>query len=1033
MLSKPKMAVFICGIHYYEQYKNNNANKIIDVDFREYYQNIKSKFMDFFSKKYDIDIFISSNESKISDELNVYYSPKICHLRNIGKRASRILKIIELFNEYTKEHNINYDLIGILRFDIYFMENFNNIVLDNFNIVSILEIPNSVDDNVHIFPAYYLSKFYDIIKKVVEANPNICNLHNLRDIFEENFNVNYLENGNCFVRNLNFFKLCYNFEFIMNKTIFTENVKYTNTNNKNINMMIKNDVIYLNKTCQEKCQYAWIGYHIKHLGTYNISFEMLSNINLTNFNFIKTHNPEKYHCHNAQILALTWTKINITITLTSDDELLCFIFDLFMYCINVQFKNITIIKDNCNLNGIILNQLIDIDCQLLYKSGSVNLLLENKNDKNDKNIVKTNNEIFDKNIYLITKKQTNEIKPFLWFGYNILLEKITNKLSFDIMFLNKVPHANGNFCVKTHDPIQKYYLWLNECKINEYTTINLELCINKKEQLIIFIMDDLLDRCLFRIKNIHIKTDDKTINFISFFTQGYNKDKCLNLTESYSLYKNTITNYVDTTKFYRAEELKNNKDTEYLVKEFPDEPIHNAKTNLIGYLRWKPYIILETLKKSNYNDIIYYRDCNVKKYPEILEGIHETALLLNKLLLSEDIFFPIENNIKLKGHVKSEIFEYMKLNKKNYLEKYLLNASVIICRKSDLTIKFMEEWLELCKNDDLISSNYCPLIQNKNFKWNTQEQSIMNMLAYNFIDNNLLNYTFPNFRFIDRKISLQSIKKMPKIAILLAGEMRNFDNPNIISNNFDNLLGKYDCDLFISTWNKRGYSGYHGTIEYKPYNLNPISKEYIEDTYTNIKGINIEDYDVWYNNLNTNLKLFIKKGFKCGNKIIKATSFPQLYKIWDANRIKTEFEIKNNFKYDLVIRMRSDMCILETIPDEYLNDFFEKKIDDNEFKLNYKIWNLNPSKIFYPNRIYDIFFYGNSDSMNMLCNTWIYILEFINYPYDNGLEKIDCCRLLYICCVVYSIDVIDIKRCIGDIYRDEPFEQYINKIKCEYN
>ena len=70
----------------------------------------------------------------------------------------------------------------------------------------------------------------------------------------------------------------------------------------------------------------------------------------------------------------------------------------------------------------------------------------------------------------------------------------------------------------------------------------------------------------------------------------------------------TPTTMPTATYFYTADELKSNLETSYLVKEYENEPEYNLKTNLIGYLRWKPYIILKTLLESNEGDIIYYRD-----------------------------------------------------------------------------------------------------------------------------------------------------------------------------------------------------------------------------------------------------------------------------------------------------------------------------------------------------------------------------------------------------------------------------------------
>jgi hypothetical protein len=139
--------------------------------------------------------------------------------------------------------------------------------------------------------------------------------------------------------------------------------------------------------------------------------------------------------------------------------------------------------------------------------------------------------------------------------------------------------------------------------------------------------------------------------------------------------------------------------------------------------------------------------------------------------------------------------------------------------------------------------------------------------------------------------------------------------------------------------------------------------------------------------------------------------------------MKNEYEKQNNFTYDIVFRYRPDMCLVEKIPEKHIN-----KIDDNT------IYTLNPPKIYYPNRVYDIFFYGSSKSMNILVEkAWLDIITYIFDSFDNGLPVVDSCRILYLGCIRNSLKVNEIDRCIGDIYRDEPMNEYVNKILYKFN
>ena len=159
-----------------------------------------------------------------------------------------------------------------------------------------------------------------------------------------------------------------------------------------------------------------------------------------------------------------------------------------------------------------------------------------------------------------------------------------------------------------------------------------------------------------------------------------------------------------------------------------------SKYCYFGNFAWKPLIILYMLNKSNDNDIILYRDINFNKYPNVLNGNDNYIKLIDKIMKNTDLFVPIENypDIKYKNHVKKEIFEYFDCYNNDYLESYLHNASIIICRKNNKTINFIKEWLYYCGIERLISDNLY-IKQHKDFRWCTQDQSILNILLKKII------------------------------------------------------------------------------------------------------------------------------------------------------------------------------------------------------------------------------------------------------------------------------------------------------------
>lgn len=72
--------------------------------------------------------------------------------------------------------------------------------------------------------------------------------------------------------------------------------------------------------------------------------------------------------------------------------------------------------------------------------------------------------------------------------------------------------------------------------------------------------------------------------------------------------------------------------------------------------------------------------------------------------------------------------------------------------------------------------------------------------------------------------------------------------------------------------------------------------------------------------------------------------------------------------------------------------------------------------MYYPNRIYDVLFYGNSSTMDNICSAYNKFPELVYDSFDNGLNNRDCCRILKVLSNRFNMNVVD-RPIIGDIYR----------------
>jgi hypothetical protein len=242
-----------------------------------------------------------------------------------------------------------------------------------------------------------------------------------------------------------------------------------------------------------------------------------------------------------------------------------------------------------------------------------------------------------------------------------------------------------------------------------------------------------------------------------------------------------------------------------------------------------------------------------------------------------------------------------------------------------------------------------------------------------------------------------------RIALLLCGQMRTFDHPKVIEYT-NRLIEKFDCDVFVSTWNNRGVSLW--TTHSQPQNIYKDVKDLNIDEKSisiipNIRDYIISDYDEYvYNKCNpTTKQLLINNQWGVG-----ASSSPQLYTMHLASEMKKKYEKDNNFIYDVVIKSRPDFLQLH-------NDI-EKYFD----KLENTCYHINTGISYSPNRVYDIFFMSNSEVMNIICDSWKKYDELVN-----SIGQYDPCQLLYAQCMVNDINVVSFDKVLGDVLRLENY------------
>lgn len=213
-----------------------------------------------------------------------------------------------------------------------------------------------------------------------------------------------------------------------------------------------------------------------------------------------------------------------------------------------------------------------------------------------------------------------------------------------------------------------------------------------------------------------------------------------------------------------------------------------------------------------------------------------------------------------------------------------------------------------------------------------------------------------------------------KCAILLSGHMRTFSKCH---ESFMNMIARpLQADIFISTWATCGMSMLKDAN--RRIKESPIDESSLR-IYENIKAINIEQeqelkpnflrkhkINTYTQKPNEQYQAYINAGFR----YIVPRLYSMWYKINDVNKLRKEYESKNGFQYDIVIRCRPDLL-------------FKNKIHQ-------EIWDISENKLYIARSEChagwnDQFAFGNSLIMDVYAEMYNYLDQYISENLDIGI------------------------------------------------
>jgi hypothetical protein len=179
-----------------------------------------------------------------------------------------------------------------------------------------------------------------------------------------------------------------------------------------------------------------------------------------------------------------------------------------------------------------------------------------------------------------------------------------------------------------------------------------------------------------------------------------------------------------------------------------------------------------------------------------------------------------------------------------------------------------------------------------------------------------------------------------KVALLLSGALR--DGYLYYDLLHKNLLSKYDIDIFIS------YS-----YDYTESDI-PIAAE-LEDLYKP----KMLRYLMYPNNLYENITKCLE--YPCLPNVRVDNFIKMANGLKEVNMLKCVWEELNNFKYDVVIKSRFDLQIIDEI---------NLKLPNNSIHIPIGWDNMDGYN--------DLFAYGDSESMDYYCSLYDNLIDYID-------------------------------------------------------
>jgi hypothetical protein len=218
------------------------------------------------------------------------------------------------------------------------------------------------------------------------------------------------------------------------------------------------------------------------------------------------------------------------------------------------------------------------------------------------------------------------------------------------------------------------------------------------------------------------------------------------------LYYEALSRLVKQSKDFPFDKVITYTDLD-LKKYFPEFWVQHKDFILknfrgYGYWIWKPYIILDTLKKMKNDDILLYLDCGCELNNNGLKRFNDYIELVKT---NNRMLFHLENKHFEWRWNKMDLVEYLGLKNNPEMFKPQAESGMQFYKCCDENIKLLEEYYKVSCNYNLIDDSLSKIPNHPNFIEHRHDQSVISLLFKKYGYFTIFDETWPETMIDDKK------------------------------------------------------------------------------------------------------------------------------------------------------------------------------------------------------------------------------------------------------------------------------------------